>query len=434
RRVFHSRTKPTQQPNLSRPTLQFQNSPKRNQKTQNPRFNYPNSFKKQELEQLTNDTKEKCIKVEKYLFEKLLKKHTKLLHSNNYPNFEKLAKLKEVLNEKFTPEELQIFLDEIFNLEKHLESESTVGDGGGGDGLCEPKARTITLPKVYRFLTIVQAGTAIAFSTFLVTHLSATTLATFGGIDLTNKTIILGRVYYQSKFLEPIVVFGALVGHVTAGIAKRSIKLYMKYKKRDDRKLTQDVHEKVEKIITDEKNEQGNVVRQKITTKTTTTISSSYLSRALSFLLPNHHVIGYILVPLVFGHTYINRILPRRHFDDSSLINATYVTLSLRKWPVTSYLSLTALIGLTAYHVTSGFPVVYKILRGSVSKKNGEKQFVLSDSAKKKLRNGIMITSIGLLTTGLLVIGGKFGKDPKIPLRTEYLKVYGQVLPQSWIR
>lgn len=312
--------------------------------------------------------------------------------------------------------------------------ESTVGDGGGRDGLCEPKARTITLPKAYRFLTIVQAGTAIAFSTFLITHLSATTLATFGGIDLTNKTIILGRVYYQSKFLEPIVVFGALVGHLTAGIAKRSIKLYMKYKKRDDRKLTQEVHEKVEKIVTDEKNEQGNVVRQKITTKTTTTISSSYLSRALSFLLPNHHVIGYILVPLVFGHTYINRILPRRHFDDSSLINATYITLSLRKWPVTSYLSLTALIGLTAYHVTSGFLVVYKILRGSVSKKNGEKQFVLSDSAKKKLRNGIMITSIGLLTTGLLVIGGKFGKDPKIPLRTEYLKVYGQVLPQSWIR
>ncbi|CAI2164720.1 7424_t:CDS:2 [Funneliformis geosporum] len=272
-------------------------------------------------------------------------------------------------------------------LVKYFRIESFEGEGVVGD-LCGPKTRTITLPKVYGYLTIVQAGTAIAFSTFLVTHLSATTLATLGGIELTNKTIILGRVYYQNKLLEPIVVFGALVGHVAAGIAKRSIKLYWKYNKRDDRKLTGEVHEKVEKIVTDEKNEQGNVS------------------------------IG-------------------RYLGDSSLINATYVTLSLRKWPVTSYLSLTALIGLTAYHVISGFPVVYKILRGSVLKKSAEKQVVLSDSAKKRqriIRNGIMITSIGLLTTGLLVIGGKFGKDPRIPLRTEYLKVYGQVLPQSWVR
>ncbi|CAI2183410.1 1291_t:CDS:2 [Funneliformis geosporum] len=292
-------------------------------------------------------------------------------------------------------------------LVKYFRIESFEGEGVVGD-LCGPKTRTITLPKVYGYLTIVQAGTAIAFSTFLVTHLSATTLATLGGIELTNKTIILGRVYYQNKLLEPIVVFGALVGHVAAGIAKRSIKLYWKYNKRDDRKLTGEVHEKVEKIVTDEKNEQGNVSIGFITSK-----SSS------------------------FGHTYFNRILPRRYLGDSSLINATYVTLSLRKWPVTSYLSLTALIGLTAYHVISGFPVVYKILRGSVLKKSAEKQVVLSDSAKKRqriIRNGIMITSIGLLTTGLLVIGGKFGKDPRIPLRTEYLKVYGQVLPQSWVR
>ncbi|CAB4390162.1 hypothetical protein RhiirA5_346314 [Rhizophagus irregularis] len=307
---------------------------------------------------------------------------------------------------------------------------SNEGESSGNES-----AIRVTIPKVYKYLTIVQTGTAVVFGTFLVTHLSAPALSVIGGIDLTNKTIVFGRVYYQNKFLEPIVVFGALIGHVAAGIAKRSIKIYWKYKKQDAIFLTGEIHEKVERMTTDETDERGVVVRQKIKTKTTRTISGSYITKALSSLLPSHHTIGYILIPFVFGHSYVNRILPKRHFGDSSLINATYITLCLRKWPRSSYFVLSALIGLTAYHVTSGAPVAYKILRGCLSKKNGEK--LQPDSVKKKdrlLRNGLIITSVGILTAGLLVIGGKFGKDPRIPLRTEYLKVYGQIYPQSWVR
>src|SRR4051812_42995233 len=83
-----------------------------------------------------------------------------------------------------------------------------------------------TLPQAYGYLTIVQSGTAIVFSTVLATHLSAIALANFGGIDLTNKAMILGRVFYQHRLLEPIVVIGAFSGHVLSGLAKRGIKLY----------------------------------------------------------------------------------------------------------------------------------------------------------------------------------------------------------------
>ncbi|CAG8611969.1 9868_t:CDS:2, partial [Scutellospora calospora] len=99
-------------------------------------------------------------------------------------------------------------------------------------------------------------------------------------------------VYYQNRLLEPIIVAGSLWGHIISGLVKRGIKLYWKYKKQDVRKLTGEVHEKVERIITDEKNEQGQVVRQKITTKTTTTITGSYISRAAVFLLQHHHLTG----------------------------------------------------------------------------------------------------------------------------------------------
>ncbi|CAG8537533.1 32064_t:CDS:1, partial [Racocetra persica] len=252
-----------------------------------------------------------------------------------------------------------------------------------------PPFPIVTVSKIYGYLTLVQVGTAAVFTTFLVTHLSATALATIGGIELTNKTIVLGRVYYQNSFLEPIVVAGSIWGHIISGLIKRGIKLYWKYKKQDVRKLTGEVHEKVEKIVTDETNEQGVVIR-KITTKTTTTITGSYISRAIVLLLPSHHLAGYLLIPFIFNHIFIHRVLPRRHFGDSSMINASYVTLALQRWPFSTYLTFTMLIGLGAYHICSGAPVVYRIVRGSIIK-GGDKQ--ASEATKKRLRiirNGVI--------------------------------------------
>jgi len=80
-------------------------------------------LKKQELEQNINTTKEKLNRVEQYPLEKLLKKHSKTLQGNN--NREKINELKEILSEKLTGEEIQSLLtkqQEVFNLEKHLES------------------------------------------------------------------------------------------------------------------------------------------------------------------------------------------------------------------------------------------------------------------------------------------------------------------------
>lgn len=84
-------------------------------------------LKKQELEQLTSNTKEKLTKAERYPLEKLLKKHSKTLQTDN-PNLDKLNELKEILSEKLTQEELQTLLNkqkEVFNLEKHLDNLQT---------------------------------------------------------------------------------------------------------------------------------------------------------------------------------------------------------------------------------------------------------------------------------------------------------------------
>src|SRR6185436_15054781 len=77
--------------------------------------------KKQELEQLTNTAQEKLTRAERYPLEKLLKKHSKSLQTNDNSDPEKLNELKEILSEKLTPEELQTLLNkqkEVFNLEQ----------------------------------------------------------------------------------------------------------------------------------------------------------------------------------------------------------------------------------------------------------------------------------------------------------------------------
>ncbi|KAG9284470.1 hypothetical protein G9A89_014074 [Geosiphon pyriformis] len=299
---------------------------------------------------------------------------------------------------------------------------------------------SLTLPQTYGYLTIVQAGSAIVFSTFLVTHLSAAILANFGGVELANKALVLGRVYYQNSLLEPIIVFGSLWVHITSGVAKRGIRLFWrKLRKEDSRKLTGEVNEKIEKIVTDETNDKGQVVRQKITTKTTTTITPSYISRAVAFLLPLHSLTGYLLIPVVVSHYAVNRIIPRRYLGDSSLIDITYVTLALKRWPKSTYLGFTLLLGLAAYHVASGAPAAFQVISGSISlKKNKDRAAIASDQAKKRqnsIRNGALTTSLGLVASGLLVIGGIIGRgNINIPLRAEYLRIYEHIYPQSWVR
>ena len=163
----------------------------------------------------------------------------------------------------------------------------------------------------------------------------------------------------------------------------------------------------------DETNEQGVVVRQKITTKTTMTITSSYLSRASA-----------LLFPLATTHLYVIRILPKRELGDSSSINATYATLA-------SYLITTALICFGVYHVVSGIPAATRALLGAASKtKNGEKPppVALTEKEKRKQRNirhGVIGVTTGVLLGGMYWIGGRFGRDQfRIPQRVQYLQLY----------
>ena len=174
----------------------------------------------------------------------------------------------------------------------------------------------------------------------------------------------------------------------------------------------------------DETNEQGVVVRQKITTKTITTITSSYLSRASALLPPFHILSGYLLFPLAITHLYVMRILPKRELGDSSSINATYTTLVFRKFPETSYLITAALVCFGVYHVVSGIPAATRVLAGAVCKRKngGEKPLAaLIEKEKRKQRNikrGVSVLQVFCWEGCTLLVGGL--EEISLEFRKEY--------------
>lgn len=82
-----------------------------------------------------------------------------------------------------------------------------LGGGGGRGGF----------PSVglYQGIGRVQAFSAMAFSTFAVIHLVPPMLASVGGVELANKALLWGRVYYQVQFsllqLKQGFVFGCVL-------------------------------------------------------------------------------------------------------------------------------------------------------------------------------------------------------------------------------
>ncbi|KAI9283892.1 hypothetical protein BC943DRAFT_260421, partial [Umbelopsis sp. AD052] len=155
------------------------------------------------------------------------------------------------------------------------------------------------LHQLYNGLTIVQSASALTFSVFYVTHATQFLAAPFGGIEASNKYLLLGRPLYQDEHLEPILVTGAASVHVLSGLAKGAIRQYWK------RNSTADF----------------------------TPRSTVYHRRA-----------GYALIPLVALHYTIARDLPQKYFGDSTFLDYSYIAFLLQKYPAATYIGHAALI------------------------------------------------------------------------------------------
>lgn len=72
-----------------------------------------------------------------------------------------------------------------------------------------------------RAATLAQSASAATIGSVLIVHLAAPVAASLGGADMANQTMLLGREYYQSALLEPVLVWGALGVHLVAALVRR---------------------------------------------------------------------------------------------------------------------------------------------------------------------------------------------------------------------
>ncbi|KAM3578612.1 hypothetical protein VKS41_008996 [Umbelopsis sp. WA50703] len=246
------------------------------------------------------------------------------------------------------------------------------------------------LPQIYGTLTVIQSASALTFSAFYFTHATQFLAAPFGGIELSNKYLLLGRPLYQDEHLEPLLVTGSAVVHVLSGLAKGAIRLYWGRKGGD---------------------------RQRNATR-----------------LPYHRFAGYALMPILTVHYTAVRDLPRQHFGDSAFLDYSYISFMLQSHPAVAYVGHAALVSLASYHVVGGMKFaidsVFKRRRQGESIKVAKTE---PQSSTIDLRRIQILTSLSvsaLAVYGIYVIG----KVEKIPLRHEYAKIYQRLISLTWLQ
>jgi len=222
------------------------------------------------------------------------------------------------------------------------------------------------LHQLYGGLTIIQSASALTFSVFYVTHATQFMAAPFGGIELSNKYLLLGRPLYQDEHLEPILVTGAATMHVLSGVAKGAIRTYWR--------------------------------------------RNSKTSQPLSL----HRTAGYILLPLATLHYTVTRALPQEHFGDSAFLDYSYIAFLLQKYPAITYIGHAALVCTMSYHMIGGMNIaINQVFR----RRKSQDHSITAPSKRSQLYASLAVTTLAVC--GLYVIG----KTEKIPLRREYARI-----------
>ncbi|KAJ9125610.1 hypothetical protein QFC22_000572 [Naganishia vaughanmartiniae] len=222
-----------------------------------------------------------------------------------------------------------------------------------------PKTRSSYL----RLLAGVQNTSALAFSTFLAVHLASPVFATFGGGEVANQVMLLGRAYYHP--LEPVLIYGSVSAHLAASLLRR---LHM--------------------------------------LKTT-----QFHRPALTL----HHMTGYLLIPFLTLHVLTHRLIPSSSAQpinglSPAELDYSFVSYGLRMWPVVSWTTYALLIVTGVSHGMSGLP---KVFRWFTTRSKAELETARTTSTKDTVRtparralsgkwaNGASIGLISLLGVAL---------------------------------
>lgn len=214
------------------------------------------------------------------------------------------------------------------------------------------------------YLNRIQKYSSYAFSVFTAFHIANTSIIPLvtRSVPASEPYLLLTRPYYQSPIAEPFVVVLPLLAHVGSGVALR---LYRRY-------------QTLKQYGAESKKDRRKVPWPKIN-------GTSKL--------------GYLLVPLVAGHAFVNRVIPLWAEGGSSSINLGYVAHGFAKHPVVSFFGFGALVTVGVWHSVWGWAKWLNLNPDSVTSGGYEGQL-----ARK--RRWYVVNAVSALVAGLWLAGG----------------------------
>lgn len=170
------------------------------------------------------------------------------------------------------------------------------------------------------YLSRIQRYSAYTFTLFAGFHVTNTSLIPLltRSVPASEPYLLLTRPYYQSPVLEPLLIGLPIVAHIGAGLALRL------HRRRQETKMY---------------GAESHSQRRTMSWPAVSGISK----------------LGYLFLPLLAGHAFINRGLPLKEHGGSSSIGLSYVSHGFARFPVLSGLGFAALVGVGTWHFVWGW-------------------------------------------------------------------------------
>lgn len=328
-------------------------------------------------------------------------------------------------------------------------------------------------------LRLTQSLSACTFSVFSIIHLSAPLTALLPSKpkyirspeNRANGFLLIGRELYQGDWTEPLFLYGGLGLHVVSGVLNRGLKLWQRIERR---KWKRELLKIEMKNLTSE--EQGSPLPsldegekemlieelkdldvENVPLPTTSPGSPEEAVAEAEIVAPSgssststvpplttHQATGYVLIPIVFHHLYLHRILPSSPLPPISSLSPSFFNYSFTSFSINhpslylktaSTLSYAALASLAAYHALVGLRILYDpTAPRSLQPKRPR---VGPPSRRRKLTKGkewqgVWTSLVLALGIGTARIAGKFGGERLGDTPEWIVKKMDYVLKSAW--
>ncbi|KAJ3189985.1 hypothetical protein HDU85_000276 [Gaertneriomyces sp. JEL0708] len=255
----------------------------------------------------------------------------------------------------------------------------------------------MALERLDRILAGSQAVSGLAFSGFTLLHLAghASSILSF---SLADTALYAFREFYQDPIVEPLLIGGCLIAHITASAGRIALRFVRK--KARAHKSFGDDDDRAGDTHVGKKPKDGH---------------SPAFSLALREL-KLHRLSGYVVGVAILGHIYAARLVPLRVLPDPSIIDLTFITYGLQQSPLLYFPYYTIFSTAALYHTLYGIPQALS--------------FLGLWSPRRKFKPGrwtkVMMASAGLMMATVIALGGQF-EDVAIPLASKWEYLSAQI-------